>query len=35
MKNITKQQKKELAEAYREANKKVDYDWEVTVSDGI
>lgn len=35
MKNITEQQKKELAEAYKEANQEVDYDWEATVSDGI
>lgn len=35
MKTITEQQKKELAEAYKEANQEIDHAWEVTVSDGI
>lgn len=32
---IKKLRDEELALAYREANKEIDHDWEVTVSDGL
>ena len=35
MKNSTDQQERQLAEAYREADKEMDHAWDVTVSDGL